>query len=61
VILYKLDYFRQSEGVSQKHPIDISKMLAVVGDQLDLAYLEHWAGHIGVLDLWQALWDEFRK
>jgi hypothetical protein len=61
VILYKLDYFRQSEGVSQKHPIDISKMLAVVGDQLDLAYLEHWAREIGVLNLWQALWDEFRR
>lgn len=61
VILYKLDYFRQSEGVSQKHPIDISKMLAVVGDQLDRAYLEQWTKEIGVLNLWLALWDEFRR
>lgn len=59
VILYKLDYFRQSEGASQKHPIDIAKMLAVVGDALDQPYLEHCAAELGVLALWQALWDEF--
>jgi len=61
VILYKLDYFKQSGGVSQKHPIDISKMLGVMGKELDLAYLEHWTREIGVLDLWLALWDEFQK
>lgn len=61
VILYKLDYFRQSEGVSQKHPKDISLMLRVMGDQLDLDYLQHWAARIDVLNLWQALWDEFHK
>lgn len=61
VILYKLDYFKQSGGVSQKHPIDISKMLGVMGKELDTAYLKHWANEIGVLDLWLALWDEFQK
>ena len=61
VILYKLDYFKQSEGASQKHPIDISKMLAVMGDQLDLHYLEQWAKATGVLELWLALWDEFKR
>lgn len=34
-------------------------MLAVVGDQLDLAYIERWAGELGVLALWRALLDEF--
>ena len=61
VILYKLDYFKQSEGVSQKHPIDIAKMLGVLGDQLDFNYLDHWAQTLGVLDLWHALLQEFRK
>jgi hypothetical protein len=56
-----LDYFRRSEGISQKHPQDIAKMLNVIGDQLDLAYVERWAAEIGVLDLWKALWDEFQK
>ena len=36
-------------------------MLDVIGSQLDLIYLSHWAAEIGVADLWQALWDEFQK
>jgi len=60
VILYKLDYFRQSEGVSQKHPLDIARMLSLHSDTLDLAYLEEWARTIGVSDLWQALWAQFQ-
>jgi len=61
VILYKLSYYRLSGEVSQKHLIDISKMLAVIGSELDLDYIEHWATEIGVADLWRALWDEFQK
>jgi hypothetical protein len=61
VILYKLSYYRRGGEVSQKHPIDIAKMLAVIGSELDLAYIEHWAAEIGVDDLWHALWDEFQK
>jgi hypothetical protein len=60
VILYKLSYYRLGGEVSQKHPIDISRMLAVIGTELDLAYIEHWAAEVGVADLWQALWDEFQ-
>ena len=61
VILYKLDYFRQSEETSAKHPADIAKMLRVMGDALDIAYLEKWSAEIGVGDLWAAMWDEHRK
>ena len=61
VILYKLSYYRLSGEVSQKHPIDISKMLAVIGASLDIAYVDLWASEIGVDDLWRALWDEFQK
>ena len=61
VILYKLSYYRLSGEVSQKHPIDIARMLAVTGTGLDLAYVDRWAKKIGVADLWQALWDEFQK
>ena len=60
VILYKLDYYRQSEGNSPKHPIDIARMLVLVGNELDRDYLTHWANEIGVLSLWNALWDEFQ-
>lgn len=61
VILYKLHYYRMGGEVSQKHPIDIAKMLTLIGSELDMAYIERWAAKIGVADLWQALWDEFRK
>jgi hypothetical protein len=61
VILYKLDYFRQSEGASVKHPSDIAKMLRVIGKELDLDYLEKWSAEIGVTDLWAAMWDEYRR
>jgi hypothetical protein len=61
VILYKLDYFRRSGETSAKHPADIAKMLRVMGDQLDLAYLERGSAEIGVGDLWAAMWDEHSK
>jgi hypothetical protein len=61
VILYKLSYYRQGGEVSQKHPVDIHKMLVVIGSELDISYIEHWAHEIGVADLWKALWDEFQK
>ena len=60
VILYKLRYYRLGGEVSQKHPIDIAKILAAMGAELDVAYIERWAVEIGVADLWQALWDEFQ-
>lgn len=61
VILYKLDYFRQSGETSAKHPADIAKMLRVIGDELDVEYIEHGATEVGVADLWAAMWDEHRK
>lgn len=61
VILYKLSYYRQGGEVSQKHPIDIAKMLGVIGSELDTVYIETWAKEIGVADLWQALWDEYQR
>jgi hypothetical protein len=61
VILYKLSYYRQGGEVAQKHPIDIAKMLAVTGAELDTAYIESWAEEVGVADLWQALWEEYQR
>ena len=59
VILYKLIYFKKSEGTSQKHPIDIRSMLRAVGAELDLAYMERWAREVSVFELWQVVWDDF--
>jgi hypothetical protein len=56
VILFKLDFYRQGGEVSQKHPADIAKMIAVMGGDLDTAYVERWATDLQVLDLWRRLW-----
>lgn len=61
VILYKLDYFRQSGETSIKHPSDIAKMLRVIGSEIDHTYLEKWSVEIGAADLWCAMWEEHQK
>ena len=61
VILYKLIYFKKSNGNSQKHPADILSMLRAIESELDSAYLDHWAREIGVLELWHGVMDEFRQ
>ena len=61
VILYKLDYFRQSEGTATKHSTDIAKMLAIQGANIDDSYIEQWARRLAVHDLWQALWSAFHS
>jgi hypothetical protein len=58
VILYKLDYYQQSQGVSIKHPKDIGKMLRVFGAQLELDYIEKWSEQMGTNAVWRAIWDE---
>jgi hypothetical protein len=61
VILYKLIYFKKSEGASQKHPTDIHAMLRAIYAELDQDYLEKWGQESGVLDLWKAVSDEFHR
>lgn len=51
VIVRKLEYFR--EGGSEKHLRDIRSMLAVSGDQIDLAGLKDWVRRQGVEAEWQ--------
>ena len=60
VILFKLQFYRKGGEVSQKHPIDIAKMLVVVGSELDVDYIERWAADLGLLDLWRRLWLNHR-
>jgi hypothetical protein len=61
VILYKLIYFKKSDGNLQKHPADILSMLRAVEHELDSAYLDRWAREIGVIDMWQSVLDEFHQ
>jgi len=51
VILKKLQYF--AEGGSEKHLRDIRGVLRVTGSEIDRGYVETWAEHLGVTELWQ--------
>jgi hypothetical protein len=55
VIVAKLLYYQ--EGQSEKHLRDVASMLRVSGDEIDNTYIEHWAGQLGVTQVWQAVLD----
>lgn len=55
IILYKLLYYRQ--GQSELHLRDIVGILRVSGSELDEAYVEEWAGRLGL----GAIWDQIRR
>lgn len=50
-VLRKVLWFRQGGGVSDKQWRDIVSILRVSREQIDLAYLLHWAQRLGCEDL----------
>jgi hypothetical protein len=52
VILSKLLYYQ--EGASEKHLRDIAGILKLRGSELDMSYLNQWAGQLGVEREWIA-------
>ena len=58
VILAKLWYYQ--EGGSEKHLRDIASMLRVSGDEIDRAYIKHWAAQLGLVQEWQAILKRLR-
>lgn len=59
VIIYKLKYY--VAGHMPKHLRDISAMLVVQGQALDLTYIQHWADEIGAIEVWQLLLAEYEQ
>jgi hypothetical protein len=59
VIVGKLWYYR--EGRSEKHLRDIAAMLQVSGDQIDTAYVDHWAAQLDLTEEWQAVLGRLRE
>ncbi|HKD35995.1 MAG TPA: hypothetical protein VKB78_04315, partial [Pirellulales bacterium] len=53
VIIGKLWYYH--EGGSEKHLRDIASMMSISRGQIDLAYIEQWAGRLGFSASWQAV------
>lgn len=53
VIISKLDWSRQGEGVSERQWNDVLGILKVQQRSLDMQYLGQWAGELGLSDLLQ--------
>ncbi|MGH2387605.1 MAG: hypothetical protein ACRDIE_05320, partial [Chloroflexota bacterium] len=51
IVLAKLVWYRAGGEVSEQQWRDIAGVLAISGPDLDRAWLEHWATHLGVRDL----------
>lgn len=50
-VLQKLEWYRRGQGISDRQWRDVIGVLEVQGASLDVAYLRHWATHLGVQDL----------
>ncbi len=59
VILKKMEFYK--EGGSEKHLRDITGILKISGEELDLRYIEDWAGRLGVMEIWTAVKNRLRE
>lgn len=53
VIISKMRFFKMGE--SDKHLADSAAIVRVQADDLDRGYVEHWARHFDLMDIWQAI------
>src|SRR5262249_16506800 len=51
IILHKLDWYRQGDGISDRQWEDVLGVLKVQEGQLDAGYLRHWANELRLTDL----------
>ena len=58
IILYKLEWFRIGDEVSERQWHDVVGVIQVQGDRLDRQYLEKWAAQLNVADLLQRALEE---
>lgn len=58
IVLAKLEWFRMGGEVSERQWRDVLGVLKTQGTGIDAAYLRHWAGKIGVLDLLERAFSE---
>jgi hypothetical protein len=53
VIIKKMEYYK--EGGSEKHLRDITGILKISGDSIDLNYISYWSHQIGLEEIWEAV------
>lgn len=51
IVLHKLLWYAEGHQISERQWYDLSGVLRIQGSQLDRAYLDQWAGSLGVTDL----------
>jgi hypothetical protein len=59
VIIKKMEYYR--EGGSEKHLRDITGILKVSGEEIDCAYIDHWARRLDLIEIWEAIQERLRE
>ena len=58
IILLKLRWYRLGNEVSERQWLDVLGVVRTQAEGLDTAYLDHWAGELGVRDLWDRAREE---
>lgn len=53
VIIKKMEYYK--EGESEKHLRDVAGILKVSGEEIDRAYIDHWAQRLDLVEIWDAI------
>ncbi|MFQ5714457.1 MAG: hypothetical protein ACE5GU_10550 [Candidatus Scalinduaceae bacterium] len=59
VIIKKMDFYR--EGGSEKHLRDITGILKISGDIIDIDYITKWADILRLRDIWDAILRRIRE
>ncbi len=53
VIIKKMEFYK--EGGSEKHLRDITGIIKISGDELDMQYIAEWAERLGLTEIWRAV------
>ncbi len=59
VIIKKMDFYR--EGGSEKHLRDITGILKISSDIIDIDYITKWADSLSLRDIWDAILRRIRE
>lgn len=59
VIIKKMDFYR--EGGSEKHLRDITGILKISNDIIDIDYITKWADSLSLRDIWDAILRRIRE
>ena len=57
-IVAKLEWYRLGDEASQRQWDDVSRLVALLGDSLDVAHMQRMAASLGVADLLERLLTE---